>query len=198
MPLLLILMMLAAEAAPAAAPAGSIDATIRGTKQPLEVQLLLRDDTDNWKAIAQKSLPAKTRRVRFDSIEAGVYQILVRGPMLTEHLATKVGIGRTDQRRITITIEPFTLAGRVTLGGTELGAGGLLLKHREFHSRSPILLGPDGSFSVPFWQRGTFSYNVRGPALPTDYSFVTELEGPSPAPPWNCRRTSATARSTSS
>ena len=43
MPLLLILMMLAAEAAPAAEPAGSIDATIRGTTQPLDVQLLLRD-----------------------------------------------------------------------------------------------------------------------------------------------------------
>src|SRR5687768_14698935 len=182
MTLLLILMMLAAEAAPAAAPAASIDATIRGTMQPLEVQLLLRDDADNWKAVAQKSLPAKTRRVRFDGLEAGVYQILVRGPAATEHLATKIVVGRTDTRRTTITIEPFVLAGRVTLGGTELGAGGLLLKHREFHSRSAILLGPDGTFRAPFWQRGTFSYNVRGPALPTDYSYVTELEGPSPGP----------------
>jgi 5-hydroxyisourate hydrolase-like protein (transthyretin family) len=183
MPLLLILMMLATDAAPAAtAPVGSIDAAIRGTTQPLELQLLLRDGAENWKAVAQKSLPAKTRRVRFNGLEAGVYQILVRGPMLTEHLATKVGLGRTDQRRIIITIEPFVLAGRVTLGGTELGAGGLLLKHREFHSRSPILLGADGTFSVPFWQRGTFSYNVRGPALPTDYSNVVELEGPSPGP----------------
>jgi hypothetical protein len=181
MPLLLILMMLAAEAAPAA-PAGSIDATIRGTTQPLEVQLLLRDDADDWKAVAQKSLPAETRRIRFDGLEAGIYQILVRGPVATEQLATKIAVGRTDARRTTITIEPFVLAGRVTLGGTELGAGGLLLKHREFHSRAAILLGPDGTFRVPFWQRGTFSYGVRGPALPTDYSQVTELEGPSPGP----------------
>jgi hypothetical protein len=182
MPLLLILMLLAAETAYAAAPAASIDATIRGTTQPLEVQLLLRDAADNWKAIAQKSLPANTRRVRFDGLEAGVYQILVRGPAATEQLATKIGVGRTDKQRTTITIEPFTLAGRVTLGGTELGAGGLLLKHREFHSRSAILLGADGTFRVPFWQRGTFSYNIRGPALPTDYSYETELQGPSPAP----------------
>ena len=182
MPLLLILMMLAAEAAPAAAPAGSIEATIRGTTQPLEVQLLLRDDADNWKAVAQRSLPAETRRVRFDGLEAGVYQILVRGPAATEQLATKIAVGRTDARRTTITIAPFVLAGRVTLGGTELGAGGLLLKHREFQSRAPILLGPDGTFRVPFWQRGTFSYNVRGPALPTDYSFTMELEGTSPGP----------------
>jgi len=181
MSLLLILMMLAAEAAPAA-PAGSIDATLRGTTQPLEVQLLLRDAADNWKTVAQKSLPAETRRVRFDGLEAGVYQILVRGPGATEHLATKIAVGRTDARHTTITIQPFVLAGRVTLGGTELGAGGLLLKHREFHSRSPILLGPDGTFRVPFWQRGTFSYNVRGPALPTDYSQMTELEGSSPGP----------------
>jgi hypothetical protein len=181
MPLLLILMMLAADAAPAAAPpAASIDVTIRGTTQPLDVQLLLRDTTDNWKAITQKSLPAKTRRVRFDGLEAGVYQILVRGPVDTEQLATKVVLGRTDRRRTTITIEPFVLTGRVTLGGTDLGAGGLLLKHRDFHTPSKILLGPDGTFRVPFWQRGTFSYGVRGPALPTTYSDVTELEGSSP------------------
>ena len=54
MPLLLILMMLAADVAPVAAPAGSIDATIRGTAQPLEVQLLLRGAAGNWKSIAQK------------------------------------------------------------------------------------------------------------------------------------------------
>jgi hypothetical protein len=182
MPLLLILMILAAEAAPAAAPAASIDATIRGTTQPLEVQLLIRDDAGNWKPVAQKSLSAATRRVRFDTLEAGVYQILVRGPAATEQLATKIAVGRTDARRITITIEPFVLAGRVTLGGTDLGAGGLLLKHRDLHTRSQILLGADGTFRVPFWQRGTFSYNLRGPALPTDYSSVTDLTGPAPAP----------------
>ena len=186
MPLLLILMMLAAEAAPAAeparAPAGSIDATIRGTTEPLEVEILLRDDAGQWKSVAQKSLPAKTRRVRFDGLEGGVYQILVLGPADTESLATKVGIGRNDRQRINITIEPFVLTGRVTLGGTELGAGGLLLKHRDFQSRSDILIGPDGTFRVPFWQRGTFSYGVRGPALPTPYTQVAELEGPSPGP----------------
>jgi hypothetical protein len=182
MPLFLILMMLTAAATPEATPAGSIDATIRGTTQPLEVQLLLRDAADNWKAVAQKSLPARTRRVRFDGLEAGVYQILVRGPVATEQLATKIAVGHTDARRITITIEPFVLAGRVTLGGTELGTGGLLLKHREFHSRSQILLGADGAFRVPFWQRGIFSAGVRGPALPTDYSSVAELEGASPGP----------------
>ena len=164
-----------------AAAAGSIEATIRGTTQPLEVHLLLRDAADNWKAVARRSLPPETRRVRFEDLDAGVYQILVRGPMPTEHLATKVGIGRTDERRTTITIEPFVLTGHVTLGGTDLGAGGLLLKHREFHSRSEIVLAPDGTFRVPFWQRGTFSYAVRGPALPTAYSHSTELDGASPS-----------------
>jgi hypothetical protein len=117
MPLLLILAMLAADATSAAAPAASIEATIRGTTQPLEIQLLLRDAADHWTPIAQKHLLAKMQHVRFDSLEAGVYQILVRGPETSEQLATKVAIGRTDARRITITIEPFILAGRVTLGG---------------------------------------------------------------------------------
>ncbi|MFP5246918.1 MAG: collagen binding domain-containing protein, partial [Thermoanaerobaculia bacterium] len=131
------------------------------------------------KPVAQKSLAAATRRVRFDGLEAGVYQILVRGPGVTEQLATKIAVGRSDAQRTTISIEPFVLEGRVTLAGTELGPGGLLLRHRELDTRTPILLGPDGTFRVPFWQRGTFSYNVRSPALPTDYSYVAELEGPS-------------------
>lgn len=174
--LLLILAMLAAP------PAGSIEATVRGTTQPLEVQLLLRDADDDWKPVAQQSLPAKTRHVRFDDLETGVYQVLVRGPLATEQFATKIAIGRADTRRITVTIQPFVLTGRVTLGGTALGAGGLLLKHREFHSRSVIRLAPDGTFRVPFWQRGAFSYGVRGPALPTEYSYMTELAGLKPGP----------------
>lgn len=176
--LLLILALLAAEAA----PAGSIDATIRGTTRPLEVQLLLRDADDNWNVVAQKNLPAETRQVRFDGLDTGVYQILVRGPEATEQLATKIAVGRADARSITITIQPFVLTGRVTLGGTALGAGGLFLKHREFHSRAVIRLGAGGTFRVPFWQRGAFSYGVRGQALPTEYSYVTELEGASPGP----------------
>ncbi len=178
----LTLLPAAAGAAPEAAPAASIEATIRGSAQPLEARLLLRDSADNWKAIARKNLPADTRRVRFDGLEEGVYQLLLVGPAATEQLGTKIAVGRTDERRITITIEPFVLSGRVTLGGTELGAGGLLLKHRELHTRSQILLGPDGTFRVPFWQRGTFAYNLRGPALPNDYSHVADLEGASPGP----------------
>jgi len=180
MPLLLILAMLAAEAAPAVAPAGSIEATIRGTAQPLEVELLLRDAGDNWSEVAHKILPADTRKVRFDGLEGGVYQVLVQGPVATERLATKVAVGRTDARRITITVEPFVLKGRVTLGGTELGRGAVQLRHREFHWRSAIGLGPDGTFSAPLWQRGTFSYGVRGPALPTEYTYTAEIDGEAP------------------
>lgn len=182
MPLLLILAMLAAEAAaPAAAPpSGSIEATIRGTAQPLEVELLLRDAGDNWSEIAHKTLPANERRVRFEGLEAGVYQILVQGPLPTERLATKIAVGRTDARRTTIAVDPVVLKGRVTLGGTGMGMGGVLLKHREFHWKSVIPLEDDGTFRAPLWQRGTFSYGVRGPALPTEYLDAGDIDGASP------------------
>lgn len=181
MPLLLILALLAAEAAPTAAPPrGSIEATIRGTAQPLEVELLLRDAGENWSEVAHQTLPPKDRRVRFDGLEAGVYQILVQGPVPTERLATKIAVGRTDARRTTITIDPFILKGRVTLGGTGMGMGGVLLRHREFHWKSVIPLADDGTFQAPLWQRGTFSYGVRGPALPTEYLDSGDIDGASP------------------
>jgi hypothetical protein len=173
MSLLLMLAILAATPA----QHGAIEATIRGTTAPLEVELLLRDDDDDWTEIAHQSLPASTRLVRFDALASGVYQLRVRGPQSTEQLGTKIGVGTGDTRRTTITIEPFTLTGRVTLGGTELGAGAIRLRHRELKWIGAIGLAADGTFRVPLWQRGTFNYDVRSPALPTDFTFWTELDG---------------------
>ncbi|HEX6097626.1 MAG TPA: carboxypeptidase-like regulatory domain-containing protein [Thermoanaerobaculia bacterium] len=161
----------------AATPTGAIDATIRGTNAPLEVELLLRDAGDDWVDVAHRSLPASTRRVRFDGLASGVYQLRVRGPQPTEQLGTKVAVGAGDDRRITIAIEPFPFTGRVTIGGTALGTGAILLRHRELQWSGAIGLAADGTFRVPLWQRGTFTYEVRAPALPTDYSFWTEVDG---------------------
>lgn len=177
MPLLLILILLATGAAAETKPAGALEVTIRGTAQPLEVELFLRDEAENWKEVRHETLPAATRRVRFGGLEAGVYQILLRGPKETMQLATKAVVGRTDARRIAIDVAPFVLAGRITLGGTELGLGAMGLRHKEFHWRAVIELAPDGTFRVPMWQRGAFQASVRAPALPTAYMESVTLDG---------------------
>lgn len=163
----------------AAAPAGgTIEATIRGTAAPLEVELLVRDVGDDWIAVGQKSLPAATRVVRFDGLTSGVYQLRVRGPHATEQLGTKIAVGANDTRRTTVTVDPYVLTGRVTLGGTELGSTAMVvLRHRELQWRAAIALEPDGMFRTPLWQRGTFEYDVRSPALPTAYTFHADLDG---------------------
>ena len=173
----LSLMLVILAAMKADAPRGSIEATIRGTNAPLEVELLLRDAGENWTEVAHESLPAARRHIRFDGLASGVYQLRVRGPQATEQLGTKIVVGTGDTRRATITVEPFVLSGRVTLGGTELGTGAILLRHRELHWRAAIALGADGTFRAPLWQRGAFDYHVRSPALPTDYAFWKELDG---------------------
>jgi hypothetical protein len=164
----------------AATQTGAIEATIRGTAQPLEVELLRRTASEEWEKVDVETLPANKRRVRFDNLESGVYQLLVRGPRATERLATKMVVGTGDTRQTTITIEPFVLSGRVTLGGTELGGGVIMLRHREFHWRSAIGIAADGTFAAPLWQRGPFTYNIESPALPTDYAHSAEIEGASP------------------
>lgn len=164
-------------ATPANAPRGAIEATIRGTNAPLEAELLLRDDGDDWTAIARRSLPAATRRVRFNGLASGVYQLRVQGPQPTEQLGTTIVVGMDDTRRTTITVEPFVLTGRVTIGGTDLGSGAIGLRHRELEWRVTIPLGADGTFRAPLWQRGTFDYEVRSSVLPTSYTFWTELDG---------------------
>jgi hypothetical protein len=179
MPLLLMLAILAATV-PEVAPHGAIEATIRGTAEPLTAELLLRDPSEQWVEVGHRNLPATTRSVRFDGLASGVYQLRVRGPQATEQLATKIGLGTGDTRRTTIAIEPFVVTGRVTLGGTDLGEGVVLLRHREFHWRAGISLEKDGTFRAPMWQRGAFTYSVRGPALPTEYTSETELAGTSP------------------
>ena len=40
-----------------------------------------------------------------------------------------------------------------------------------------IVADARGEFRVPLWQRGTFNYEVRSSALPTDYLFWADLDG---------------------
>jgi hypothetical protein len=184
MPLLLMLAILAATATADAiadatgdAPRGAIEATIRGTMEPLEVDLLLRNPTEEWTEVDHEHLVSETRRVRFDNLSSGVYQLRVRGPVNTEQLGTKIVLGRNDTRDTTIDIEPFLVTGRVTLGGTELGNGVIVLRHRELHWRAGIAIADDGTFRAPLWQRGAFTYSIRSLALPTEYAYAVDLDG---------------------
>ncbi|HUR81480.1 MAG TPA: hypothetical protein VM733_11990, partial [Thermoanaerobaculia bacterium] len=111
---------------------GSIEAVIRGSNQPLAVELLRRNDSDDWDEVEHRNLASQARSVRFEGLPSGVYQVRVRGPQATEQISTKLALGNADARRITITIQPFVVTGRVTLGGTVAGAGTVTLEHREF------------------------------------------------------------------
>ncbi|HEX2834194.1 MAG TPA: carboxypeptidase regulatory-like domain-containing protein [Thermoanaerobaculia bacterium] len=155
---------------------GTIEATIRGTKQPLEVDLFLRGSDDSWSEVEHARLPPGERRVRFDDLAPGVYQLLLRGPGATEQLGTKIALGTNDVRRTTIEVQPFTLSGEVSFGDTA-HRGGVLFRHRELGWRAGVTLDEHGSFRVPMWQRGTFVTEVRGPALPTAYTDTLEIDG---------------------
>lgn len=163
------------------APQSAVEATIRGTAQPVEVRLLLRDANEQWQEVAHKMLPAATRDVRFDGLAPGVYQLLVKGAFPTERLATKVILGTNDIRKTTISIEPFDFTGRITLGGVALGPAELVLRHQELHWRAGIAVDAEGAFRVPMWQRGAFTYTVRAHALTTQYNDELELAGGAPA-----------------
>ncbi|HET8773668.1 MAG TPA: carboxypeptidase-like regulatory domain-containing protein [Thermoanaerobaculia bacterium] len=167
-------------AAPQAAANGVIEATIRGTAQPLEIDLLRADESDSWKQVAHESLAAEARRVRFDGLASGVYQLRVRGPLGTEILGAKIAVGAQDTRRTTIAIEPVALTGRVTLGGTPIGEGAVFLTHPDFQWRAPIHVGTDGTFRVPLWQRGKYRYSIKTAAMATPFVSDIELDGASP------------------
>ncbi|HUR79630.1 MAG TPA: carboxypeptidase-like regulatory domain-containing protein, partial [Thermoanaerobaculia bacterium] len=92
--------------------------------------------------------------------------------------STKLALGNADARRITITIQPFVVTGRVTLGGTVAGAGTVTLEHREFQWRAGIVVAADGTFRAPMWQRGDFVCRVRTPALPSVFTQIAAIEDP--------------------
>jgi len=170
----LALLALLITAAVSAAPKASIDATIRGTDQALKVELLVREGESEWKTVAHRALDATTRRVKFDSLDAGVYQLRVEGTEPTEQLATKIVLGTADKRTVTIAVERTELTGRVTYGGTGI-AGALLLHNSEFHWRGGIAIADDGTFHVPLWQRGEYTLEMRGPALSTPFHDVITI-----------------------
>ncbi|HEX7832582.1 MAG TPA: carboxypeptidase-like regulatory domain-containing protein, partial [Thermoanaerobaculia bacterium] len=122
-----------------------------------------------------QSLPAGERRVRFEGLASGIYQLRLHGSVPTEQLGTKIAIGNGDVRSTTITVQPFTVTGHITFGGTNLGTGALVLRHPELHWRAAIPIGTDGTFRAPFWQRGTFTSDVRSPALPTSFNDTVDL-----------------------
>ncbi len=173
-------MLLLAVLAGDGAPQSAIEVAIRGSVQPVEVHLLLRDANEQWQAVAHKMLVVPngaTRDVRFDGLGPGVYQLLAKGARPTERLATKVVLGANDTRVTALTIEPFDFTGRVTIGGVPLGRAELLLRHEELQWRAGIAFDKEGTFRVPMWQRGAFTYSVRGGALTTPYNDAVELTG---------------------
>lgn len=169
---LLMLAMVAGE------PQGSIEAVIRGSNQPLAVELLRRNDAEDWEEVGHRNLPPRERRARFEGLPSGVYQVRVRGPQVTEQVAAKLALGHGDARRTTIAIEPFTVTGRVTLGGTAAGAGTVTIEHHEFRWRAGIAVAADGTFRAPMWQRGEFLCKVRTPALPNVFTLTASIEEP--------------------
>jgi hypothetical protein len=175
---LLLLTIVGVDAIPAA-PTGVIEATIRGTAQPLDIVLLFRDG-ELWKDVDQRALPPSARLVRFDKLPAGVYQVLLRGAASTEQLATKFVIGNGDTRRATIAIETITVIGRVTRAGGGILPNSISLRHKELRWYAAFDVRPDGTFRIPMWQRGTYTYAVRAPSMATSHTGTIDLQGPSP------------------
>lgn len=170
--LFLLLTLFAAEAAP---PKGAIEAAIEGVRQPLQVELLIRQEDESWQEVARRALPDAKRPVRFEGLAPGVYQVRVRGRESGEQFGRKVLIGAGDERQATITIAPRQVHGRITLGDTSLGTGTLTLRHRELRWEASIPIRADGTFRATLWQDGTFAYMVRTPALPTPYSATIDV-----------------------
>jgi carboxypeptidase family protein len=175
LPLLMLLLLATPPAEQTAG--GTIEATVRGPNEPLAVELLLRNASEEWEEVEHRNLAAGATRIRFDGLASGIYQIRIKGSQPTQQLGTKVAVGATDTRRITIDIEPRIATGRVLFGGTHLGSGAVLLRHREFGWRAGIAIAGDGTFRAPLWQRGTFAIEVRGPALATAFMETIELDG---------------------
>jgi hypothetical protein len=166
----------------AAAATSTIHATIRGTDRPLIVSLLQRDrDLDkDWHEITQRRMPASQREVDFDGLLPGVYQVRVQRYGSYEQAGTKVILGEGERRRTEIDIDPVEIVGRVLLAGAPLGKAMVKVKHSELQWQITFATSDDGKFAVRLWQRGSFEYIVRSPALGTPYHHFVTLKGGPP------------------
>jgi hypothetical protein len=162
------------------AATGSIDATVRGTKEPVNVALLRRDDAGAWHEQATRHLPAAERHARFRGLAAGIYQIRVRGTAPFEQSAAKVAVGEGEARSAVIDVDPVELFGRATLGDIPLGHAAILLKQRQFQWQAAMEADENGLFHARLWQHGAFNCYVRSAALGTTYGDEVTVDGPSP------------------
>ncbi|HEV7919603.1 MAG TPA: carboxypeptidase-like regulatory domain-containing protein [Thermoanaerobaculia bacterium] len=152
----------------AALLAATLDVSVRGTASPADAVLLVRDSSDRWQRVDLR--PVVRQRVRFDRLDDGVYQLLLRGTAPGEQLATKVVIGGRDaRRRVEVRIEPVRIRGRVTLAELPLVGGSVELTDSEFQWRARFAIGNDGSYDALLWQHGSLEAAVRSSALPTPW-----------------------------
>jgi hypothetical protein len=155
---------------------GAVEASIRGSSVPLDIRLFVRDSDDAWKLIEHRILPPSRRRVRFDDLATGVYQILIANTQsASEKLATTAMVAAGETCHTSIEIASIHVFGRVTLGDVPLSNAVVQLKHRLFQWQTATVADKDGLFHAQLWQGGTYSYSVRSSALATAYLDHVEI-----------------------
>jgi hypothetical protein len=147
----------------------SIETTIYGTNIPLDVSLFRREGEHEWRMVATGHIPIAQRRIRFDSLDAGVYQVRMRGAANGEIAATNVILGVGEMRRADINIKSITVTGRVTIGDIPLVNAVVILKNREFQWEATLTANANGVLNDRLWQPGSFDVTVRSLALATPF-----------------------------
>jgi Carboxypeptidase regulatory-like domain len=124
---------------------------VRPDAKPLTVTLLRRDrGVYGGTRVSSQTLAAD--RVTFDAVAPGEHYVLVEGSAPLERMSVPVKIEKPAT--VDIRIEPYTLAGRVALGGEPLAGAEVAIYPRDESWRVPLRAAADGTFGGTAWQHG--------------------------------------------
>jgi len=158
-------------AAAASAKTSSLAVTVDGVPSDAVVTLQRLKDNDDRADVARQ----QGRTARFDALESGTYQVIVRGDGPLAVAAAKVNLGSGERRRVTIPIHPERIDGRATLAGKPLSGATLSFLNVDWRWKAEVKTDDAGRFAAELWQPGAVIVTASGGILTSRFTAPAEL-----------------------
>jgi 5-hydroxyisourate hydrolase-like protein (transthyretin family) len=148
-------------------PPSSVEITVRRPqtyREPLEVQLGVQGrGTMYW--LTGRTLEPRRTKATFNELGAGAYVVLVRGKGPMQQLAAKVVLGHNEHRRMTMVIEPVTIAAYVRMGGQPLPNATAMLMETDESTMTRVTTDAGGRWEGEVWQPSEYVVRVYAPGV---------------------------------
>ncbi len=137
----------------------------------------IRKDDKSGALVRSGALAAGASTARVESLEPGVYRVLIKG---SEPLQRYIGKARVIDRATTdanVAITPVVLEGTVTFDGEPLASASVIFRADGYVWSGEVTTDENGRFTEELWQAGEYKISVTREPLVRIWGTDRELRG---------------------